>query len=110
MRGDTELLVACLEMQQKFKDVLDPKEAQYRELQAQSEQLHLELSQVRSQLRELEKDIAMLEWERPDWYIYWKGRCIDFMRFVLEKVLQLFEMVKGVFWRWWERRKTHPLY
>ena len=66
MRGDPKLLLHCLEMQQKFKDVLTPKEAQRRQLQARSEQLYQELLEARSQIEQLEKDVASLKWERPD--------------------------------------------
>lgn len=110
MRGDSKLLLSCLDMQQKFKDVLDPKETQHNELQVQSDKLLHELSRARSQIRQLEKDVAYLEWERPDRYIYWRGRFLELVHYALGKMLHLIEMAKQAFWKWREKRKTHPLY
>ncbi|KAL7543225.1 hypothetical protein ACHAXR_012530 [Thalassiosira sp. AJA248-18] len=110
MRGDSNLLVFCLEMQQKFKDVIDPKEAQYDEQKAKNDELNYELSLARSQIQQLEKDVASLEWDRPDRYIYWKGRFLAFICYVLGKINQLWGGVKKVFLDWRDRRKTHPLY
>ncbi|KAL7548424.1 hypothetical protein ACHAWF_011714 [Thalassiosira exigua] len=76
MRGDTKLLLFCLEMQQKFKDVLEPMEARHEELRTRSDRLQDELSQARRQVQTLERDVADLEWERPDGYILWKGRFV----------------------------------
>ena len=97
-------------MQQKFKDVLDPKETQHHELQACSDQLRRDLSRASSQISQLEKEVAYLEWERPDRYIYWKGQFLDLVYYALGKMLHLIEMAKQAFLKWRERRKTHPLY
>ena len=110
MRANSALLLFCLEMQQKFKDVLDPKEAQHRELKTHNENLHHQLSQARREVQRLEKEVSHLEWERPDWYIKWKGKFVGFICYVLGKLGGLFGRVKEAFWNWRERKKTHPLY
>ena len=110
MRGDPKLLLHCLEMQQKFKDVITPKEAQRRQLQAKSEQLYHELSEARSQIQQLEKDVASLKWERPDEYIRIKARVLEVVHYVVAKMKQFWNMLKNAVLRWYERRKTHPLY
>lgn len=97
-------------MQQKFKDVVVPKETQRRELQSQNAKLHNELSQAKEQIRKLEKDVAYLEWERPDRYIYWKGRIVALGRQIFAKLRQCWEALKEMILNWRERRKTHPLY
>lgn len=110
MRGDSNLLIHCLEMQQKFKDVIIPKEDKHSELRAKSDELQHELSQARCYIDQLERDIAHLEWERPDQYIYWKGRFLDLCAYVLRKMIQAWEWVKLQFLKWREKRRTHPLY
>ena len=110
MRGDSNLLLFCLEMQQKFKDVIVPKEAQRKELQAKSDQLQHELSEASDRIRQLQEDVAILEWERPDRYIYWKGRLLEFIRYILDKMIQFWRLAKQAFLKWWNRRRTHPLY
>jgi len=110
MRGDSNLLLACLEMQQKFKDVLDPKELQHNELRVQSDELQHELLQTRRKMQQLEKDVAYFEWERPDRYIYWKRRFVGVVNYVLGKLIWLFGLAKQTMRKWWNRRKTHPLY
>ena len=108
MRDDSALLLSCLDMQQKFKDVLVPKEAQRRELQAQSERLHYDLSEARRHVEQLENDVANMERERPNQYIYWKGRLLEIIHHVSNKIMKLIENAKKVF-RWlWEKRRTHP--
>ena len=110
MRGDSKLLLFCLSMQQKFKDVIGPKESQHSQLQAQNDKLHHELSDAKNRIRQLEKGVSTLVFERPDRYIYWKGRSKEFICYVLGKLNRVWEMIKGAFGRWRERRKTHPLY
>mmetsp|Transcript_18223 Transcript_18223/g.38234 ORF Transcript_18223/g.38234 Transcript_18223/m.38234 type:complete len:184 (-) Transcript_18223:1648-2199(-) len=110
MRGDSKLLLVCLEMQQKFKDVMVPKDAQRAELQAQSNKYIHELSQARSRIEQLEREIAFLEWERPSRYIYWKRRMVAFICYLLEKTVQWFDWAWQAFQRWRNRRKTAPLY
>lgn len=108
MRGDSSLLLSCLDMQQTFEDVIIPIEAQYRELQAHSERLHFKLSEARKDVEQLENEVACLEKERPDQYIYWKGRILEIVRRLLNKIIQWLDIAKRVF-RWlWEKRKTHP--
>jgi len=108
MRGDSALLLSCLEMQQSFKDILIPKEAQHREIQAHSERLHHELSQARKYMEQLENEVATLERERPNQYIYWKGRFVEIMHRVMKKIMNWLDKSKRVC-RWlWEKRKTHP--
>lgn len=108
MRGDSALLLSCLEMQQSFKDILIPKEAQHRQLQAESERLQYELSQARKHIEELENEVATLERERPNQYIYWKRQFLEIMHRVLTKIMKWLENAKRVC-RWlWEKRRTHP--
>ena len=111
MRGDSNLLIHCLEMQQKFKDVIVPKSTQRDELQIKSDQLHTDIFHANSRIQQLENEISDLEWERPDQYIRWKTRIMEYVVFILEKLRQLWDAVKQSFWKWWNRRKkTHPLY
>ena len=110
MRGESKLILACLEMQQKFKDVLDPKEAKRNELQAKSDQFHCDLSKARRRMEQLEKDIAHLEWERPDRYIHWKGRVGRVISYVVGRLAALFGSARQACRKWMDRRKTHPLY
>lgn len=108
MRGDSNLLLSCLDMQQTFKDVIIPIEAQYRELQDHSERLHFKLSEARKDVEQLENEVAFLEKERPDQYIYWKGQILEILRRLLNKIIQWLDIAKRVF-RWlWEKRRTHP--
>ena len=95
-------------MQQKFKDVLSPLEVQHHDLRARSDELGYGLTQASAHIQVLEKDVAILEWERPDQYLRWKAQFLAFIRHVLDKVVQLLETLKREFWKWWERRKTHP--
>lgn len=103
------MLLHCLEMQQKFKDVIDPKEEKLEELKVKAEQLKSELKQAKAHIEHLEKEVATLEWERPDQYIYWKGRFLDCIYYIAQ-VRACWEIVKDAFERWKERRRTHPLY
>jgi len=103
------MLLHCLEMQQKFKDVIDPKEEKLEELKVKEEQLKSELKQA-TQNEHLEKEVATLEWERPDQYIYWKSRLRDCIYSILAQMRVCWEIVKDAFVRWKERRRTHPLY
>ena len=100
------MLLHCLEMQQKFKDVIDPKDEQHKELKVKAEQLKSELKHAKTHIDQLEKEVANLEWERPDEYIYWKSRFLDCLYYIRA----CWEIVKDVFVRWKERRRTHPLY
>ena len=61
MRGDSALLLSCLDMQQAFKDVLIPMEAQHRNLQAESNRLQTELTQVRIDIQALPSGIYFVE-------------------------------------------------
>ena len=106
MRGDSKMLLHCLEMQQKFKDVIDPKDEQHKELKVKAEQLKSELKQAKAHIDQLEKEVATLEWERPDQYIYWKGRFLDCIYYIRA----CWEIIKDALVRWKERRRTHPLY
>lgn len=111
MRSDSKLLLWCLEMQQKFKDVIVPQSTQRDELQIKSDQLHTDIFHANSRIQQLENEISDLEWERPDQYIRWKTRIMEYVVFILEKLRQLWDAVKQSFWKWWNRRKkTHPLY
>ncbi len=110
MRGDTTLVLECLEMQQKFKDVLSPLEVQHHDLRARSDALRYGLTQASVHIQVLEKDVATLEWERPDQYLRWRAQLLTFIRRVLDSVVQLLDTLKHEFWKWWERRKTHPIY
>ena len=110
MRGDSKMLLHCLEMQQKFKDVIDPKEEKLEELKVKAEQLKSELKQAKAHIEHLEKEVATLEWERPDQYIYWKSRLLDCIQDLVAQVRTCWEMMKDAFVRWKERRRTHPLY
>lgn len=110
MRGDSNLLISCLEMQLNFEEVIIPKEAELCELQATSVKLQFKLTQAKSRIEQLEKAIAELEWERPDRYIYWKGRLNDFVHHVREKITMWCEITKQSFYRWHERRRTYPRY
>ena len=110
MRGDSTLLLFCLETQQKFKDALDPKEAQRQELQSQSDALHKELTDARDQIRTLEEEVANLEWERPDRYLYWKRRFVKMARSMRDRIMNWLEEAWQAFRRWRDRRRTHPLY
>lgn len=106
MTGDSNLLLVCLEMRQKFKDAIDPKEAQRNEFQEKSDRLQHELSQARRHIEQLKREVTYLEWERPDRYIYWKARLLS----VLFSVLKKFIWARDVIRTRMDRRKTHPLY
>jgi hypothetical protein len=108
MRGDSDLLLSCLDMKQTFKEALIPKEAQHRELQAQSERLHSELSQAMKDMEQLENEVANLEKERPDKYIYLKGLIQEIMHRVMNKSMQWSDILKRVCQRLWAKRRTHP--
>jgi predicted RNase H-like nuclease (RuvC/YqgF family) len=108
MRGDSALLLSCLDMQQAFKDVLIPMEAQHRNLQAESNRLQTELTQARRDMEQLENEVANLVKERPDQYIHWKRRFLKVMHHARNKFQQWLENAKRVC-RWlWEKRRTHP--
>lgn len=108
MMGDSTLLLSCLEMQQTFKDIIIPIEAQYREVQAHSERLHSELSEARKDVEQLKNKVASLRKERPDQYIYWKGQFLEILRRMSNKIIQWLEIAKRVFSWLWETRRTHP--
>jgi len=110
MRGDSNLLMHCLERQLNFKEIIVPKEAELGELRATSVKLQCELSQAKSRIKLQEKDIIELEWERPNRYIIWKSRFFDFIHRLHEKITQWCEMTKQSFYRWQERRRTYPRY
>jgi hypothetical protein len=110
MRGDSTLVLTCLDMQQKFKDVISPLEVQHHDLRARYDELRYGLDQASGRINQLEKDIASLEWERPDQYLHWKAQFLALIRRLLDKVAKLRETLKREFWKWWERRKTHPIY
>lgn len=110
MRGDTNLVLACLDMQQKFKDVLNPLEAHHKELRARSDELRYDLTQACGRIQQLEKDVSTLKWERPDQYLHWKAQLLTHIRRVFDRMIQLLQILKREFWKWWERRKTHPTY
>ena len=104
MRGDSKLLLVCLEMETAFKDVLTPKETRLKELQDQSQQLHNELLQKRRRIEQLGQKITSLDWERPNRYIHWKQRFLAFIWSARGKVVHLLKMGKGVF-----SKRTHPV-
>jgi len=67
MRGDTDFVLHCLDMTLKnFNDVISPMEAEHCELQARSNELCRYLTQARAFVKDLEKEVATLKWERPD--------------------------------------------
>lgn len=108
MIGDSCLLLSCLNMQQSFKDILLPKEAQRRELQDQSERLYTELAQVRRKMEKLEEEIVIAGRERPDRYIYWKRKSLDFMHRKRNMIMQWSDFVKRACQWLWEKQRTHP--
>ena len=110
MRGDTKLLLFCLEMQQKFADAIRPLEARHDELRAENGRLRDELSRARGGAEGLEREVADLEWERPDRYIRWKGKFLALVGYVLGRSMRLLRRAWREFQRWRERRRTHPLY
>ncbi|KAL3803873.1 hypothetical protein HJC23_004035 [Cyclotella cryptica] len=110
MRGNSKLLIWCLEMQQKFKDVIDPKTHQHEELQRKSTALQRNIRLAKERIQQLESEIEKLEFERPDDYIYLKGRVTDVVLYVFDKIIQLWDTIKNVFVAWWNRRQTYPLY
>ncbi|KAL7504328.1 hypothetical protein ACHAXN_002000 [Cyclotella atomus] len=76
MRGKSELLICCLEMQQKYKDVIDPKSKQSDDLLEKSNKLQNDIAAAQRKIQQLESEIATLQEERPDDYIYYKGRAM----------------------------------
>ena len=104
------MLLHCLEMQQKFKDVIEPKEERLAQLKVEREQLKSKLKQAKTHIDQLEKEVATLEWERADQYIYWKSRLLHCIHNTLAQVRACWEIVKDALVRWKERRRTHPLY
>ena len=104
------MLLHCLEMQQKFKDVIDPKDEKLEELKVKAEQLKSELKQAKAHIEHLEKEVATLEWERPDQFIYWKGRFLDCIHNTVTQMRVCWEIIKDALVRWKERRRTHPQY
>ena len=110
MRGNSNLLMWCLEMQQKYEDVIHPKTNTRDELHLKSTKLQNDIIAAQRQIQQLESEIAQLQEERPDDYIYWKGRVMTVIEFVLKKIKQLWQRAKRVYIAWREKRKTHPLY
>lgn len=89
---------------------MDPKRRQQQELQNKLDQLNASLQDARTQIDRLQGEIASLEWERPDQYIYWKGKFLKLMEYLWKKLLELWDWVKVKFWRWWTGRQTHLTY
>jgi len=110
MRGNSNLLMWCLEMQQKYEDVIHPKTNTRDELHLKSTKLQNDIIAAQTQIQQLESEIAQLQEERPDDYIYWKGRVMTVIEFVLKKIKQLWQRAKRAYIAWREKRKTHPLY
>jgi hypothetical protein len=109
MRGKSELLICCLEMQQKYKDVIDPKSKQRDDLLEKSNELQNDIAAAQRKIQQLEREIATLQEERPDDYIYYKGRAMIVVRYVLKLLWSLWSRAKQAVLAWRERR-THPLY
>jgi hypothetical protein len=109
MRGKSELLIWCLEMQQKYKDVIDPKSNRRKDLLDKSNTLQNDIAAAQRKIQQLESEIAMLQRERPSDYIYYKGRAMTVARHVLTLLRNLWHRAKQAFVAWRERR-THPLY
>ena len=110
MRGNSKLLIWSLEMQQKYLDVVEPKTNQRDELQQRSNQLQSDILSAQGRIQRLQNDIARLEVERPDGYIYWKRHIMTVLTFVANKLLLLWSFVKNTFLAWRDRRQTYPLY
>ena len=96
-------------MQQKYNDVIDPKTRQHDELYNKSNTLQSDIAAGHAQIQLLENQIAQFQEERPDDYIYWKGRVMIIVRFVRDKSIALRRRAKTVFEEW-QRRRTHPIY
>jgi hypothetical protein len=97
-------------MQQKYLDVIEPKTNQRDELQQRSNQLQSDIFSAQGRIQRLQNDIARLEVERPDGYIYWKRHIMTVLTFVANKLLLLWSFVKNTFLAWRDRRQTYPLY
>ena len=110
MRGNSNLLIWCLEMQQKYNGVIHPKTNTRDELHRQSITLQNDIIAAQRQIQQLESSIEEMKGERPDDYIYWKGRVMTVTMSVLKKLNQLWQRAKEVYLESRERRKTHPLY
>ena len=74
MRGNSNLLIWCLEMQQKYNDVIHPETNTHDELHRQSNTLQNDIIAAHRLIQQLESSIEEMNGERPDDYIYWKGR------------------------------------
>ena len=110
MRNDTAMLSHCLEMQLKFREVIDAKTNQREDLQVNANELHEQLNNTTHCIGELEKDIAALEWERPDEYIRRKERFLELVKFASDKIVFYWRLTKDAVLKWWENHKTHPEY
>lgn len=110
MRENSKLLVWCLEMQQKYKDVIDPKIVQRDELHQTSNKLQSDISAAQMRIQQLEKEIAQLQAERPNDYIYYKGRVMTVLGYLVDTMVKIWRRVKQAISAWRERRQTHPLY
>ncbi|KAL7496497.1 hypothetical protein ACHAWT_004718 [Skeletonema menzelii] len=108
MRNDTKMLFHCLEMQLKFKEGIAAKSNQRDELQANANELREKLNNTTNCIRELEKDIAALVWERPDEYIRRKERFVELVKKLSDKIVFYWRLAKNIVLKWWNDRKTHP--
>lgn len=109
MSGKSDLLLWCLEMQQKYKDVIEPKTANRDELQEKSDQLQNDIAAARKKINNIENDIRNLKEERPDDYIMFKVRVITVIRLIVKRLRQLWKRARGAFLEWRDRR-TYPMY
>ena len=110
MQNDTKMLFHCLKIQLKFKEVIEAKSNQKDKLQANADELREELKNTTDCIRELEKDIAALEWERPDEYIRRKERVVELVKIASDKIVFYWRLAKTAVLKWWNDRKTHPEY
>ena len=121
MRGDTDLVLHCLDMQLTFTDVISPMEAEHCELQARSNELGCDLTQARAHLKDLEKEVASLKWERPDEYLQFKSDFLSFIRRVWERLVAMALIMKRASRKLLTKimdrldygattTKTHPMY
>jgi len=121
MRGDTDLVLHCLDMILKFNDVISPMEAEHCELQARSNELCHDLTQARAFVKDLEKEVSSLKWERPDKYLQFKSDFLSFSRRVWERLVTMVIKLKcesrKLLTKMMDRldysaktTKTHPIY
>lgn len=121
MRGDTDMVLHCLDMQLKFTDVINPMKDEHREFQARSDELCRNLTEARALVKSLENDVATLKWERPDKYLQLKSDFLSFSRRMWERLvamaLKLKRESRKLLTKIMDRldygatkTKTHPMY